>query len=47
MIIATLVMSFDIEFVNAKADDVRPSHDSFVVGTKEKHGPTARAIVLS
>ncbi len=46
MIIATLVTNFDIEFVNAKAEDVRPNHDSFVIGTKEKHGPNARAIAL-
>jgi hypothetical protein len=47
MIIATLVTKFDIELISAKAEDVRPNHDSFVIGTKEKHGPNARAVVLS
>lgn len=47
MTIATLVTSFDVQFVNAKAEDVRPNHDSFVIGTKEMHGPNARAVSLS
>ena len=46
MIIATLVTSFNLEFPNARAEDVRLNRDSFVIGTKEKHGPVARAFLL-
>ena len=45
--IATLVVTFDFEFIDAKAEDLMPEHDAFVIGTKEKHGPRVRATVLS
>lgn len=46
MIIATLVASFDMKLIDAKAEDVAPNHDSFVIGTKELHGPKARPVLV-
>jgi hypothetical protein len=45
--VATIVATFDFDFIDAKAEDLMPNHDAFVIGTKEKHGPKARAKILT
>ncbi|KAF2238421.1 hypothetical protein EV356DRAFT_507548 [Viridothelium virens] len=45
--IATLISNFDFKLTDAQAEDVMPRSDEFVIGTEKKHGPTARAMLLT